>query len=134
MKLPSVFIPAAVIVFAALCVPLREAFVYPAARVTFAEPGAAEGAVVRTAEMIVQGVKCKGTAEFFLSRYEAQEGILDLEAYAADHKVIVTYDALKIDTEKIRIIGEAPIRTRSGELRQFFVVEKVTERQAGENE
>jgi hypothetical protein len=125
MKLPSVFIPATILVFALLCLPLRGAFIYPAARVTLGESGSVDGSLVRKVEMIVQGVKCKGTAEYFLSRYKDQEGILDLEAYAADHKVIVTYDISKIDTDRIRAIGEAPVRVRSGELRKFFVVDEL---------
>ena len=125
MKLPSAFIPGAVLAFALLCLPLRDAFVYPAASVTFDESGAAGGAVVRRVEMIVQGVKCKGTAEFFVSRYENQEGILGLEAFAADHKVVVTYDASKIDEDGIRAIGEAPVKLKNGELRRLFVVEEL---------
>jgi len=127
MKLPAAFIPAAVLVFALLCVPLREAFVYPAASVTLGDSGSVDGSSVRTVEMIVQGVKCKGTAEFFVKRYEGQDGILDLEAYAADHKVVVTYDASAIDADGIRAIGEAPVRLKNGELRTFFVVQELKE-------
>lgn len=128
MKLPTLYVPAAIVVFAVLCVPLREVFNYPAATVTFAGSETADAAEVRTAEMIVQGVKCKGTANFFLMRYQHQEGILGLEAYAADHKVVVTYDAGKIDAERIREIGEAPVLTQDGQLQRFFVVEELRDR------
>lgn len=125
MKLPAGFIPVAVLVFALLCVPLREVFVYPAASVTLGDSGSVDRASVRTVEMVVQGVKCKGTAEFFVKRYEGQDGILDMQAYAADHEVVVTYDASKIDADRIRAIGEAPVRLQSGEMRTFFVVEEM---------
>jgi len=128
MRLPTAFVPAAILVFALLCLPLREAFVYPAASVTFDEAGPAGAAQVRQLEMIVQGVKCQGTAEFFAKRYEGQAGILELEAYAADHKVLVTYDASRIDADRIRDIGGAPIRLKNGELRTFFVVEQLREK------
>lgn len=127
MRLPAVFIPATVIVFALLTFPLREAFNLPAAQLSFADAASVDESQVRTAEMIVQGVKCKGTANFFLARYEGEEGILDLEAYAADHKVIVTYDASKIGTDRIQEIGNAPVEMNDGEHRTFFVVEKLTE-------
>jgi hypothetical protein len=128
MKLPAAFIPAAVLACALLCIPLREAFVYPAASITFDEAGPAGGAPARQVEMIVQGVKCQGTAEFFVKRYENQAGILGLEAFAADHKVVVTYDPAKTDPDRIRAIGDAPVLLENGELRTFFVVEQVRDR------
>ena len=128
MTLPKLSVPALVIVFAFLSVPLKEAFNFPAARVAPAAADAVDAENVRQVEMIVAGVKCKGTAQFFLSRYADLEGVVDVEAYAADHKVIIRYDASRLDAARIRAIGEAPVRARDGSLQRFFTVEKLTER------
>jgi len=127
MTLPKLFIPAVVLLFAFLSVPLKQVFDFPAARLIRAEGESVDAAKVRQVEMIVNGVKCRGTAEFFLSRYADLDGILGVEAYAADHKVIVRYDESRMDSRRIRAIGEAPVRARDGSLRRFFTVEKLTE-------
>ncbi len=128
MRLPNILIPILVVAFALLAMPLKEAFDYPAAQMSFRGTDETGSAPIHEIVMTVAGVKCKGTAQFFISRYNGVDGILDMTAYAADHEVIVKYDASKIDIERIKFIAEAPVEGRDGNHYDIFVVEKVDER------
>jgi len=78
--------------------------------------------------MTVQGVKCQGTADYFLARYSNQPGIVAMEAFAADHKVMMSYDASKVTLDQIREIGEAPVVGNDGHEIEFFLIEELKER------
>ncbi|MFC2171782.1 hypothetical protein ACFLU6_04020 [Acidobacteriota bacterium] len=128
MRIPKLVIPAIIVFFALLTIPLKGAFNYPAAQVTLSDGGDVQQEDIRELEMIVQGVKCKGTADYFISRYNDQEGILDMTAFAADHKVVLKYDSSKVSLETIKRIAEAPVTGNDGHEYDFFVIKNIEEK------
>ncbi len=127
MRLPGIIIPISLVLFAVLTVPLKAVFNSPSAQITVGDGAEFDAENLRYLEMIVTGVKCQGTANYFLSLYNDLEGIVDITAYAADHKVVMTYDASKTSAEEIREIGEAPALGRDGKYYDFFKVEKISD-------
>ena len=114
MKISKYIIPALVIATLFSGYILREAFTQPSTSVNYIE---AEG---KTVVCIVDGVKCKGTANFFTKLYNNVSGIISIETYASDHKVVITYDPDSISPEDIKGVMEAPIPLRDGSERQVF--------------
>jgi len=93
---------------------LRLAFTQPSTSVVNEVKGDAR--IVCT----VQGVKCKGTANFFTKLYDGVDGISTIETFGSEHKAIFTFDPGIITSEKIKEIMEAPIPLRDGSTRQVF--------------
>jgi hypothetical protein len=114
MNVPKYVVPVLVIATLFGGYFLRTAFTQPTTNVTV---GTGEG---NKLECVVDGVKCKGTAEFFTSLYRDIEGINSIETYAADHRVVFTYDPAIITPEQIRTIMEAPIPLEDGSSVQAF--------------
>ena len=71
-------------------------------------------------DLTVQGVKCKGTADFFTSLFDSTNGIGTIETFAADHRALITYDPDIITSEQIKAIIEAPIDIGNGETVVIF--------------
>lgn len=69
---------------------------------------------------IVSGLKCKGTATFFVSLYDSTSGIKAIETFASDHKAIFTYDPNLITTDSIKAIMEQMIRFEDGTEAQVY--------------
>lgn len=78
----------------------------------------------RTAELIVQGLRCRGTANFFMKRIEKIPGIVAVATYVQEHRAVIEYDPSEIDEETIISKIEAPVRLRNGKVVKPF---KVTE-------
>lgn len=127
MKLPFLAVPAAVLLMGAAAFPLKEAFNAPAATLSREQNMPVEQGLLKQVELTVQGVKCRGTANFFIGRMKPLEGIVDLQAYAADHRVVIIYDSSKIGLKQIKQAAEAPVRGRDGQWRKFFHVVEVNE-------
>ena len=114
MKLPRYIIPILVVVTLFSGYYLRAAFTQPSTSVSFVQ---SEG---KTVTCIVDGVKCKGTANFFTKLYSEVSGIISIETYAADHKAVITYDPESITPEDIKAVMEQQIPMRDGTQRQVF--------------
>ena len=93
---------------------LRTAFTQPTTSVTVGTAGGG------TLACVIDGVKCKGTAQFFTSLYKDVPGITGIETYAADHRAIFSYDPALITPERIRTIMEVPIQLDDGTSVQAF--------------
>ncbi|MCL4305409.1 hypothetical protein KJZ99_05800 [bacterium] len=119
MKVPSFILP--VLVTAAILsgYMLRNVFTQPTTNATF------EAVAGETVTCTVQGVKCKGTANFFTNLYADVPGIAGIETFATEHKVIFKYDPTLITPEGIREVMEAPILLNDGSYRQVFVCESM---------
>ena len=100
---------------------LRIAFTQPSTRSAFATADSPD-AELRPATLtcIVEGVKCKGTANFFASLYQDTPGIISLETFGTEHKAVFTYYPDIIDPEKIKSLMEQPITLRDGSQKQIF--------------
>ena len=114
MSVPKLIVPALVVAALFSGYVLRAAFTQPTTAITL---GVSEG---KRLECVVAGVKCKGTARLFTSLYEGVAGINRIETYAADRRVIFTYDPDVITPESIRAIMEAPILFTDGTSAQVF--------------
>ncbi len=93
---------------------LRTAFTQPSTEVSY---GSGDG--VRL-ECEVEGIRCKGTAEFFSSMYEGVPGINGITTYASEHKAVFTYDPELITPDSIKAVMEAPIMLNDGTQHQFY--------------
>ncbi len=114
MKIPKIIIPILVVVSLFGGYALRAAFTQPTTSVMVGDTTGAK------LECIVDGVKCKGTANFFTSLFENVAGIIGIETYASDHRVIFTYDPSIITPESIRKIIDAPVPLQDGRIIQIF--------------
>ena len=116
MRLPRIVIP--MLVASALLggYGLRLAFTQPTLAMTFGD-GDTPGI---KAAFVVDGVRCRGTAQFFASLYENVPGVLALEAYASEHKAVFTFDPAVTSLERIRAIMEAPVPFKDGTSNQVF--------------
>ncbi len=117
MKLPSFILPVLVAVAILSGYFLRNAFTQPTTNAVY---NAAGDEIVTC---IVQGVKCKGTANFFTTLYDDAPGIAGIETFATEHRVIFKYDPKLISRERIKEIMETPIPLRDGTVRQVFTCE-----------
>jgi hypothetical protein len=125
MRLPGIIIPIVLVVFAALTVPLKAVFNSPSAQISVADGAEVDTQNLRRVDMVVTGVKCQGTANYFLSLFNDRDGIVEMSAYAADHRVVITYDPERISIDEMREIAEAPVLGRDGNHYELFKVEKV---------
>ena len=114
MSIPKFVVPLLVIATLLGGYFLRTAFTQPTTNITV---GTGEGTKLAC---VVDGVRCKGTAEFFTSLYQDTAGINRIETFAADHRVIFSYDPAIISPERIRSIMEAPILLDDGTSVQAF--------------
>jgi hypothetical protein len=93
---------------------LRSAFTQPTTNVNFNQKGSA------TLQCTVEGLKCKGTANFFTKMYEGRQGISSIETFATEHLAVFTYNPSVISSEDIVTIMETPVPLRDGSRRQVF--------------
>lgn len=93
---------------------LRTVFTQPTTDISY---GSDEG--VRL-ECVVEGIRCKGTAEFFSSMYEGIPGINGILTYASEHKAVFTYDPELITPDSIKAVMEVPIMLNDGSKHQFY--------------
>ena len=100
---------------------LRHAFTQPTTSTVFegSQSGGNQSGS-KTLTCTVDGVKCKGTANFFTKLYTDVVGISALETVASEHKAVFTYNPDVISQEDIRAIMEKPIRLNDGSTKQIF--------------
>ena len=116
MKLPKILIPLLVIATLMGGYFLRNAFTQPTAVLTV---GDGSGKML---EWIVDGVRCRGTSDFFISLFHGVDGINGITTYASEHKVVFTYDPDKITPQKIREIIEQDVLFNDGSRARVFTV------------
>ena len=119
MRIPKLSIPVLVIIALFGGFALRLLFTQPTTQALFAAEG--RKSVVCT----VDGLKCKGTANFFTNLYRSVPGIASIETYATEHKAVFTYDPALITPDSIRAVMEAPIPLRDGSSRQVFTCQSL---------
>ena len=116
MRIPKLLLPILVVVALFAGFFLRTAFTKPTAVM---KVGDGSG---KHLEWIVDGVKCKGTSDFFISFFNGVDGINGITTYASEHKVVFAYDPDKITPEKIREIIEQDVLFNDGTRAQVFRV------------
>ncbi len=78
-------------------------------------------------QMIVDGLRCRGTSNFFMSKLSGADGVISVNTYVQEHRAIIVFDPIQISTEEIRQIIEAPVRLKDGRTVQPFTVREVCE-------
>jgi hypothetical protein len=114
MNVPKTLLPLLVIAALLGGYFMRSAFTKPTTQVNFTADGSAR------LECVVEGLKCKGTANFFTRRFQNKPGIASLETFATEHLAVFTYDPDVTSPEEIRAIIEAEIPMKDGSHRQVF--------------
>jgi hypothetical protein len=114
MNVPRLMIPVLTVAVLIGGYYLRLAFTQPTTSAVFEELG------IEKIECTVEGLKCRGTANFFTRLFEGTSGISSIDTFASEHRAVFTYDPAKIKPEEIRRIMEQPVRLRDGSSRQVF--------------
>ena len=114
MKVSKYIVPLLVVIALFGGYALRAAFTQPTTNVSL---GSSEGSKL---ECIVDGVRCKGTANFFTMLYKDVPGISGIETFATERRAVFTYDPAVITPDEIKAIMEAPIPLRDGSRVQVF--------------
>ena len=92
----------------------------PSMKHQFAESAGGE----ETVEMIVRGLQCRGTSNFFIKMIGETPGILSATTYVQEYRAVIKYDPSQIDVDGIKHTIEKPVRLRDGRtLRPFKVLE-----------
>lgn len=114
MPLPRLIIPLLVVLALVGGYTLRAVFTQPTVTEVFVNQPGEQGT------FIVDGVRCRGTALLLASLYEGKPGILSLQAYASERKVVFTFDPAATSIDQIRAVMEAPIAFDDGTTSQVF--------------
>ncbi len=78
-----------------------------------------------TAELIIKGLRCRGTANFFMKRLEKVPGIVSVSTYVQEHRAAIEFDPGKIDEEAMIAEIEKPVRARNGRMVKPFTVTEI---------
>lgn len=106
------------------------AFNFPLPTMTKYFPTYNSGAKLSRADIIVNGLRCRGTANTLGWILEQDRGIAGIEAYVSEAKARIFYDSAKTDPQKISVLinsGRISIDAKTGEkkLINFFKVKEI---------
>lgn len=74
--------------------------------------------------MIVRGLRCRGTSNFFMEVVERIPGVLSVTTFVQEHRAEIEYNPDQTDPEAIARAIEVPVRLHDGRVVEPF---KVTE-------
>jgi hypothetical protein len=115
VNLPKYIIPIIVVVFIFAGYHSRRLFTQPTTGVAY-ESRRGEAKLV----CIVEGLKCKGTANFFNGLFRDTPGITNIETFASEHKAVFHYRPQEISPADIKFIMEQKVTLRDGSQTQVF--------------
>jgi hypothetical protein len=78
-------------------------------------------------EMIVDGLRCRGTSNFFVARLQEIPGLLGVTTYVQEHRAAIQYDPEAITVEGIREAIEEPVFLPDGRMVWPFKVAEILE-------
>ncbi len=120
MKIPSVALAPIVALFFAGAIMIANTWQLPSTEHIFTIPS---GKTVKL-EMIVEGVKCRGTANFFSELMSRTKGVSSVTTFVQEHRVIIEYDQTMISEEEIiATIDNPALLPDGGKVDAFFVLE-----------
>ncbi|MBD3234269.1 MAG: hypothetical protein GF315_11155 [candidate division Zixibacteria bacterium] len=106
IRIPKILIPVSLVVIIALVVEFSSLLALPSAEYYSTDPVSSDR--IETVEMIVRGVKCRGTSEFFIDRIKDTGGIISIKTYAGVNKCVIGYNPDQTDPERLKELIEAP--------------------------
>jgi hypothetical protein len=121
MKIPSLLLAPVVIVSFFGVIVAANLWELPTQQSKFEEASANTGEI----EIIVNGLFCRGTSNFFISMLSGAPGLVTVETYVQEHRAVIVFDPTKISVPQIRQIIESPVRLRDGRIVQPFQVREV---------
>ncbi|MBF0410602.1 MAG: 4Fe-4S binding protein [Candidatus Riflebacteria bacterium] len=130
IHIPTSVVPVLVIVFFSIGVGISLNFQLPTIRIDYVKTPDST-CKINTMNAIVKGVRCRGMANTLSSEMISKiPGILSMEAYAGEQRVIISFDSNKTDIEKITNIinsgTESTDKKTGKKSRKYpFKVEKV---------
>lgn len=101
----AIVIPVAIGVLIAAAFATTNAYRVPTLEHTF--PGG-RPAVVKTVEFVVEGVRCRGTSNFFAQKIGKVPGVVAVTTYTRGNLAIVEYDPMLTGPAEIRAAYESP--------------------------
>jgi hypothetical protein len=81
----------------------------------------------KNVDLIVEGLRCRGTSAFLVKRLEGLPGIVTLETYVQEHRAAIGYDPGQISLERIQAAIEEPVLLNDGRKVQAFTVTEIRE-------
>jgi hypothetical protein len=78
-------------------------------------------------EMIVQGLRCRGTSNFFMQQLANVPGLLSVSTFVQEHRAEIKFDPSQIDIVGIQRVIEAPVFLADGRIVQPFEVVEIKE-------
>jgi len=100
-----------------------QAWELPTMQHTFDQAGSASQS--ERVEMIVEGLRCRGTSAFLVQRLQAVPGVLGVETYVQEHRATISYDPAKLTVEAIRGKIDEPVLLNDGRQVQAFHVTEI---------
>ncbi len=123
MKVHSSFLAPIVIVAFLGIILIGNAWELPSMQKQFSESSDR----VKTVNMIVEGLQCRGTSNFFIKVVGEVPGIVSITTYVQEHRAVIEYDPSQIDPGGIVRSVEKPVRLSDGSLVTPFKVLEVAD-------
>jgi copper chaperone CopZ len=82
---------------------------------------------VHSADFVVEGLRCRGTSNFFMSMTEGVPGIVSVTTFVQEHRATIKFDPSQIDIQGISRAIEQPVRLRDGRVVSPFRVLEIRE-------
>jgi hypothetical protein len=79
----------------------------------------------QTVEMLVDGLRCRGTSNFFVARLQDVPGLLGVTTYVQEHRAVIQYDPEVVTVEKIQEVIEDFVHLPDGRMIRPFAVTEI---------
>lgn len=122
MKIKPILLPPLVVLLFFAAIAIGKSWELPTMQFTFAEAAASEDVT-----MIVTGLKCRGTSNYFVKRVKEAPGLLSVTTFVQEHRAVLHYDPSKIDAAQLKEIIEAPATLKDGRVVYPFTVDEIRE-------
>jgi hypothetical protein len=119
---PSVLAPTVLVAFAAILL-IGGTWELPTMQHTFGEIGAR----TRVVNLTVDGLRCRGTSNYFLQKLGGAPGLQSVNTYVQEHRAEITYDPGLTTVAELRRRIEQPVTLDDGRTIQPFRVTETRE-------
>ena len=123
MKIHSILLPPLVLAAFFATIIIGQTWELPTMQHEFSTTGSD----ARQVEMIVDGLRCRGTSNFFVARLQDIPGLLGVTTYVQEHRAVIQYDPTVISVEEIREVIEDFVFLPDGRMVRPFAVTETHE-------
>ena len=78
-------------------------------------------------QVIVEGLRCRGTSNFFVSMIKDVPGILGVSTYVQEKRAVIDYDISQINLDEIKKAIESPVQLQDGRIVTPFKILEILE-------